>query len=117
MVDNESSVLKQLPYQVEGRYECGCVTENILLSVLLLPSCTCLNRHAACPEGSFQLGNFTTDVDENGRIYQQGRVQVCMNGVYGAICDIGWDDLDAQVVCRNLGFDTPQYGEFQCMYA
>ena len=42
---------------------------------------------------------------------------MCMNGVYGTICDIGWDDLDAQVVCRNLGFDTPQYGEFQCMHA
>ncbi len=23
-----------------------------------------------------------------------------MNGVYGAVCDLGWDQLDAQVFCR-----------------
>ena len=41
---------------------------------------------------------------------------MCMNGTYGAICDVGWDDLDAQVVCRNLGYDTPGFGELQCIY-
>ena len=35
----------------------------------------------------------------------QGRVEVCTTAlVYSTVCSIGWDNLDAQVVCRQLGF-------------
>ena len=30
--------------------------------------------------------------------------EICINGTYGAICDSGWDDRDARVACRQLGF-------------
>ena len=37
-----------------------------------------------------------------------GRVEICDNGQWRAICDAEWSDEEARVVCRQLG--RPSYG-------
>ena len=39
----------------------------------------------------------------DGAIQQEGRVEVCNNGVWGSVCDHSWDKTDAHVICQQMG--------------
>ena len=53
----------------------------------------------------------------NGSLQSAGRVEICVNGVWGTVCDTQYyfyyqDNNVASVVCRQLGYDVnPGRGE------
>ena len=49
-----------------------------------------------CRIGDLQL--------QDGSSEHVGRVEICIGGIWGTICDTMWDNSDATVVCRQLGF-------------
>ena len=48
-----------------------------------------------CKDGDVRLADGTGT---------SGRVEICVSGVWGTVCDNFWGDDDARVVCRKLGF-------------
>ena len=48
-----------------------------------------------CSTGELRLANGTHP--------NEGTVEICINKAWGTVCDSQFDDLDAQVICKQLG--------------
>ena len=55
-----------------------------------------------CTEGEIRL--------TGGASYNEGRVETCLNGEWGTICDQMWNTTEAGVVCRQLQFASHSNG-------
>ena len=70
----------------------------------------------SCVDGSVRLQNPDASSESQLPSYDlikdqvsRGMVEVCVNGSYSRVCDDGWDNRDASVVCSQMGFS--RYGK------
>ena len=52
-----------------------------------------------CSDGDVRLMNSSSPSTSSGK----GQVEVCYNNSYWAVCSSDWDNIDAGVVCKQLG--------------
>ena len=56
----------------------------------------CHAEETRCDDNEIRLSNGTN---------ASGRVEVCLGGLWGTVCNHGWTRNDANTVCRQLGYD------------
>ena len=39
----------------------------------------------------------------DGLVENEGRVEICVNGVWSSVCDNGFDATDGHIICSELG--------------
>ena len=45
----------------------------------------------------------------DGIVPHQGRVEICRNAMWTSICSSSWENRDAAVVCRQLGYHSGRF--------
>lgn len=74
--------------QVADNHNCADHTEDVGI--------ICSIPHQECNDSDIRLQ------DGPGGSEREGRVEVCVGGVWGTVCDNNWDTLDAFVACKQL---------------
>lgn len=77
----------------------------------------CSERRPCSTDGQFSIVNVTYEDFLGqfvGGLTYTGRVAVCLDGVFSSVCDVNWDQNDANVFCRSDIGPGGNYGECFC---
>ena len=66
--------------------------------LILLVIFVVIFSYVVCSDGDLRL--------VSGNVVNEGRVEICLNNVWGTICDDSFSNVDAEVVCRKLNYST-----------
>ena len=77
----------------QGTFQCNNFLLNILFSCIVVNS-----TGSVCSYGDVRL------VNPDGDNIYEGRVEICINNGWHTVCDDGWSNADARVVCNQLGY-------------
>ena len=61
-----------------------------------------------CNDFDLRLTN-TSFTTQDVFVVYEGNVEICFNGSYVAICDLGWDNVEAQLACNIVGYGEPLF--------
>ena len=93
---------------------CGSKFYTVQCRLFMMTSCVL--HTVSCVDGNVRLQNPDTSSESQLPSYDlikdqvsRGIVEVCVGGNYIRVCDDGWDNRDASVVCRQMGFS--RYGK------
>lgn len=67
-------------------------------TLTLVHSCALADNSTNCDLGAMRLVGGANELE--------GRVEICLGGVWGSICDDFWSTQDASVACKQLNFSS-----------
>lgn len=91
--DGTETLLTECPRQITHQYyyRSDCRRAGV--------NCT---ARSPCTDGTIRLRGGT--ISSRGH---EGHVEICRSNTWGRVCRNDWSLLDAQVVCRQLGYFVP----------
>ena len=91
---------KYLPYLLMlVQFKCVLVLFSVGLSTSTAIFFFITTEPGECDDGKVRL--------MNGTIEQEGRAEVCVNGIWSSICGYSWSQTDGYTICKELGYDGP----------
>lgn len=65
-----------------------------------------------CTTGDYRVRNETFTYDETDIASYSGRIEVCVDGLYIALCDSGFTARAAELACRSQNREPPFFRKF-----